>query len=63
MKATYEAYLRAWNDKNYTTLNQILSDEYQAVNYRGIVSTKLNEIATAKEDDTYETMSGHVSLS
>lgn len=60
MKATYDAYLRAWKDKDYSALNNLLSDDYQAVNFQGIVSTKANEIATAKEDPTYEAMSGHV---
>ena len=58
VKATYEAYLRAWKNKDYTALNNLLSDGYQAVNFQGIVSTKANEIAT--EDRLYETLSGDV---
>jgi ketosteroid isomerase-like protein len=60
VKATYEAYLRAWKDKGYTALNNLLSDNYQAVNFQGIVSTKANEIATAKGDRAYNTLSGNV---
>lgn len=60
VKATYEAYLRAWKDKDYTALSNFLSDDYQAVNFQGIVSTKANEIATAQEDRTYNTLSGDV---
>lgn len=60
VKAAYEAYLRAWKDKDYTALNNLLSDDYQAVNFHGIVSTKANEITTAKEDRTYKTLRGHV---
>jgi ketosteroid isomerase-like protein len=59
VKAAYLAYLRAWKDKDYTALNQLLSDDYQAVNFQGIVSTKANELATAKEDRTY-TLKGDV---
>jgi hypothetical protein len=38
----------------------MLSDDYRAVNYKGIVSTKENEIATAREDRTYEALTGDV---
>lgn len=59
-KAAYEAYLRAWKDKDYDALNELLSDDYQAVNFQGVISTKANEIATAKNDRTYDTMTGDV---
>jgi ketosteroid isomerase-like protein len=55
----YLAYLRAWKDKDYTALNQLLSDDYQAVNFQGIVSTK-NELATAEEGRMYDTLKGDV---
>jgi hypothetical protein len=35
-------------------------NDYKAVNFRGIVSTKANEIATAKEDRDYADMEGDV---
>ena len=60
VKAAYEAYLRAWQDKDLNALNHLLSDDYQAVNFQGIVSVKANEIATAKEDRTYNILSGNV---
>jgi ketosteroid isomerase-like protein len=60
VKAAYEAYLRAWKDKDYDALNDMLSDDYQAVNFQGVISTKANEIATAKKDRTYKTLTGDV---
>ena len=60
VKAAYEAYLRAWKDKDYDALNKLLSDDYQAVNFQGIISTKANEIATARNDRTYDIMTGNV---
>jgi hypothetical protein len=42
------------------TLDRLLSDDYKAVNFRGIVSRKANEIATAKEDHDYADMKGEV---
>jgi predicted lipid-binding transport protein (Tim44 family) len=48
VKAAYAAYLRAWKEKDYDALNELLSDDYQAVNFQGIIRTKANEIATAK---------------
>lgn len=56
----YEAYLHAWKDKDYAALDRLLSNDYKAVNFRGIVSTKANEIATAKEDRDYADMKGEV---
>jgi ketosteroid isomerase-like protein len=60
VEAAYKAYLHAWKDKDYAALDRLLSDDYKAVNFRGIVSTKANEIATAKEDRDYAEMSGDV---
>jgi ketosteroid isomerase-like protein len=60
VETAYKAYLRAWKDKDYAALDRLLSDDYKAVNFRGIVSTKANEIATAKEDRDYADMSGNV---
>ena len=60
LKAAYETYLAAWKDKDYAALNRLLSNDYQAVNFQGIVSTKAHEIVTAREDRTYETLSGDV---
>lgn len=60
VESAYKAYLRAWKEKDFASLNRLLSDDYQAVNFKGIVSTKANEIATAKEDRDYETLNGEV---
>src|SRR4029077_14527036 len=46
--------------KDYPALKRLLSDDYQAVNFQGIVSTKANEMATAKEDHNYNALSGDV---
>jgi ketosteroid isomerase-like protein len=59
-EAAYKAYLRAWKDKDYAALDRLLSDDYKAVNFRGIVSTKANEIATAREDRGYTDMKGNI---
>jgi uncharacterized protein (TIGR02246 family) len=56
VRATYAAYLRAWKDKDLNALDHILSDDYQAVNVQGIVSRKANEVATAIEDRTYNSL-------
>lgn len=58
--AAYKAYLHAWKDKDYAALDRLLSDDYKTVNFRGIVSTKANEIATAKADHDYADMNGDV---
>jgi ketosteroid isomerase-like protein len=60
VESAYKAYLRAWKEKDYASLNRLLSDDYRAVDFKGIVSTKANEIATAKEDRDYETLNGDV---
>jgi ketosteroid isomerase-like protein len=60
VESAYKAYLRAWKDKDYAALDRLLSDDYKAVNFRGVVSTKANEIATAKEDRDYAEMKGDV---
>ena len=60
VEGAYKAYLHAWKDKDYAALTRLLSDDYKAVNFRGIVSTKANEIATAKEDHDYADMKGEV---
>jgi uncharacterized protein (TIGR02246 family) len=60
VRATYETYLRVWKDKDLNALDHILSDDYQAVNFQGVVSTKANEIATAKEDRTYNSLTADV---
>ena len=58
--AVASAYLRAWKERDYAALDRLLSDNYAAVNFKGIVSTKSNEIATAKEDREYAAMDDDV---
>ena len=58
--SAYQAYLHAWKDRDYAALNRLLSDDYKAIDFKGVVSTKSNEIATAKEDRNYESMNGDV---
>lgn len=60
VESAYKAYLRAWKDRDYAALDVLISDDYKAVNFRGIVSGKANEIATAKEDHDYADMKGDV---
>ena len=60
VSCVYRAYLRAWKERDYVALDRLLSDNYAAVNFKGIVSTKSNEIATAKEDRDYTAMDGDV---
>ena len=60
VRVAYEVYLQAWKDKDLNALGHILSDYYQAVNFQGIVSTKANEIATAKQDRTYNSLTADV---
>ena len=52
--------MHAWKDKDYAALGRLLSNDYKAVNFRGIVSTKANEIATVREDRDYADMKGDV---
>ena len=60
VEAAYKAYLCAGKDKDYTALSRVLSDDHRAVNFKGTVSTKGNEIASAKEDRDYETLTADV---
>ena len=60
VESAYKAYLRAWKEKDCASLHRLLSDDYQAVNFKGIVSTKANEIATAKDDRDYDTLTGDI---
>lgn len=60
VETAYKAYLQAWKEKDFAALNRLLSDDYQAVNFQGVVSTKANEIATAREDRRYDAMTSDV---
>ena len=48
--------MKAWKLKDIPALEETISDDYMAVNFRGRVSDKKNEIATAKEDAEWTSM-------
>jgi uncharacterized protein (TIGR02246 family) len=52
----YRAYVKAWKLKDIPAFEETISDDYMAVNFRGRVSDKKNEIATAKEDAEWTSM-------
>jgi ketosteroid isomerase-like protein len=56
VEQTYQAYVRAWKAKDIATLEQLISDQYMAVNFEGRVSDKQNELATAKSDADWISM-------
>lgn len=47
---TYREYVRAWKLKDIAALENVISDDYMAVDFHGNVSDKENEITTAKAD-------------
>ena len=52
----YRAYVTAWKLKDIAALRNLISDDYMAVNFEGKVSDKENEIATAKADPEWISM-------
>ena len=52
----YRAYVKAWRLKDITGLENVISDDYMAVNFEGKVSDKENEIATARADPDWIAM-------
>lgn len=56
VKKAYESYVQSWKAKDLAALEQELSPDYMAVNFDGKVSTKENEIATAKTDIDWQVM-------
>ena len=52
----YRAYVKAWKLKDIPAQEKIISHEYMAVDFQGQVSDKENEIATAKEDPEWISM-------
>ena len=57
VKQAYQAYVNAWKSKDIPALERVISDDYMAVNSEGKVSDKKNEIATAKADPEWTSMS------
>lgn len=52
----YREYVRAWKLKDIAALENVISDDYMAVDFHGNVSDKKNEIATAKADAEWTSM-------
>ena len=52
----YRAYVQAWKTKDLTALEKLISPDYMAVNFEGKLSTRENELATAKSDNEWEAM-------
>ena len=52
----YRAYVTAWKLKDIMALENVISDVYMAVNLEDKVSDKENEIATAKADPEWISM-------
>jgi predicted lipid-binding transport protein (Tim44 family) len=52
----YRDYVEAWKLKDVAALENVISGDYMAVDFHGKVSDKENEIATAKADAEWTTM-------
>jgi len=52
----YRDYVEAWKLKDIAALENVISGDYMAVDSRGKVSDKENEIATAKADAEWNSM-------
>jgi ketosteroid isomerase-like protein len=52
----YRNYIEAWKLKDIAALENVISGDYMAVDFHGKVSDKENEIATAKEDSEWTSM-------
>jgi ketosteroid isomerase-like protein len=57
VKQAYAAYVQAWKLKDIAALQKLISDEYMAMNFESKLSDKENEIATAKTDAEWISMS------
>ena len=52
----YRSYVEAWKLKDIAALENVISDDYMAVDLHGRVSDKQNEIATATADAEWTSM-------
>src|ERR1700756_1811449 len=52
----YRDYVQAWRIKDIRALENVISGDYMAVDFHGKVSDKENEIATAKADAEWTSM-------
>jgi ketosteroid isomerase-like protein len=53
---SYQAYVQAWKSKDIAALEKLISNDYMAMNYENRLSTKELELATAKDDLTWNSM-------
>jgi ketosteroid isomerase-like protein len=56
VQQAYRAYVTAWKLKDIAALRNVISDDYMAIDFEGKVSNKENEIATAKADPEWISM-------
>jgi len=56
VKDAYRAYVQAWKTKDLAALEKLISPDYLAVNFEGKLSTRENELATAKSDNEWDAM-------
>jgi len=56
VKDAYRAYVQAWKTKDLAALEKLISPDYMAVNFEGKLSTRENELATAKSDNEWDAM-------
>jgi ketosteroid isomerase-like protein len=55
-RQAYRDYVEAWKLKDIAALRNVISGDYMAVDFHGKVSDKENEIATAKADAEWTSM-------
>jgi uncharacterized protein (TIGR02246 family) len=56
VKDAYRAYVQAWKTRDLAALGKLISQDYMAVNFEGKLSTRENELATAKSDNEWDSM-------
>ena len=56
VKDAYRAYVQAWKTRDLAALEKLISQDYMAVNFEGKLSTRENELATAKSDNEWDCM-------
>ena len=54
VKDAYRAYVQAWKTKDLAALKELISSDYFAVNFEGTLSSRENELATAKNDNEWD---------
>ncbi len=56
VQAAYKAYIQAWKSKDLIALQQLIAEDYMAMNSENQVATKADEIAGAKADLHWDEM-------